>query len=342
MSSGGSYSDYTKKTSRVKAAFTGTDEEKVAALHLRSTRIAELRDTVTEREEPIIRDTSGLYDPKYVMQTISRPAEGVVRIHDFLFDNSGSNREIAAHLRKSSGYFNSVMNILDPTAQFSTTYFSDHTDGARFEQMIDYIFPNPEGDKVMFSTLRHTQPANGYDAAEAIECALWNACKKDFGKATERHLYLVTDVVGHGMGLASDDGCPYQRDWRDSLKLVAETYKSFNVVGCGDCKRTGELQKKFIAPERVPFDLIDLSGIEDLRYRLGITGNAILFLVARNTGLQGVEMFLSFLYEKWLEEPLFGANTDMSARQAIQRFAKYIEDPQDQIDKIMEKVLGNP
>jgi hypothetical protein len=166
------------------------------------------------------------------------------------------------------------------------------------------------------------------------------ACEIDFGDAEKRHLYLVTDVVAHGMGLRPDDGCPNQVDWRKAVERVEQTFTSFTVIGCGNDPDVGELQKQFLKQERVAFDLIDLSEIRSLQYRLGITQNAFLFLVARSTGLQGVELFLRTLYNKWRMEPLFGANTELSAKEAITRFLKYVEADAGMLEKLREKIFS--
>jgi len=337
MGSGGSYDSYSEDYSYTKKAVSGDKE----AIRERKKRLKAHRATMGEKKKVIKRKTDNLYDPNLVNLEITSPKPSVERIHIVLIDNSGSNRTIAESLKESSGYLTSVLKDVDPQSQIAFIYFSDHGDGDRLMQEVDFIFPDKKGDKALYSTIQHVGPANGHDAAEAIECALWEACEKDFGNAKEKHLYLVTDVVAHGMGLRSDDGCPLQRDWRDSVDRVNETFDSFTVVGCGNDPHVGNLQKQFIEPKRQKFDLIDLSAIPEQRHRTGITCNAILFLIARHTGLQGVEMFLSFLYEKWLKNPIFGANTDMRAKEAIRRFGKYIDAPKSKIDKMMKKVLDD-
>lgn len=232
------------------------------------------------------------------------------------------------------------MKSLDVESQFAFNYFSDHTDGDLLYQEIDFVSPGEKADKILFSTIKQVKPAHGHDAAEAIECALWKACDINFNEAEEKHLYLITDVVAHGMGLTGDDGCPLQRDWRDSLKRVNKTFDSFIVIGCADMKEAAELQKKFLAPERLAWDFIDISEVQESYHRMALTVNAILFAVARNLGKQAVEMFLGFLYEKWLNDPVFGADTDRRAKEGIRRFGKYIEAPPDEVEKTMRKVLA--
>lgn len=339
MGSGGSFKSYSGSYKRTKKLVSDDDVERDRAVSKRKDRIASSRATMGEKKESTTRETKGLYNSELVRSKITKPKERTERIHIVLIDNSGSNRVIAEYLKKSSGYFLGVLNNIDPESQIAFNYFSDHTDGDRLMQEIDFISPDEEGDKILYSTLQHTLPANGYDEAEAIECVLWDICGKHFGDVKEKHLYLVTDVVAHGMGLISDSGCPLQRDWKKSVEEVYETFDSFVVVGCGDDPRVGDLQKQFIKPERLAFDLIDLSAIPEQAHRTGISGNAILFLIARHTGFQGVEMFLSFLYEKWLKDPVFGANTDMRAKEAIRRFGKYIEAPEEEIEKMMKKIL---
>jgi hypothetical protein len=333
-----SYSDRLEERSR---AFSSDETTREKAYATRKSYLAKAKEEVTFKaaKPRVERDASDLYDPSMVRKKITCPANDVERIHIALIDNSGSNRIIADHLKKSSGYLMSVINTLDAKSQIAFMYCSDHGDGENFMQPVDYLFPDKEGDKALHSTLRNVSPANGFDPAEAFECALWEACHLNFGGAKHKHLYLVTDVVAHGMGLAGDDGCPFQRDWRDSVRKVYETFDSFEVVGCGSDAHVGHLQEQFLKPERVAYDLVDLSSIQESDHRARITGNALLFLIARHTGMQGIELFLSFLYEKWIEDPIFGGQTVSRAKEMIQRFGKYVEASEDEVKTLMDKIL---
>lgn len=301
-------------------------------------RLDEARRTVAEKKERKRRED--IYDKKCVRLGITKPKTGVERVHIVLVDNSGSNRLIARHLRNSSGHLVSALRSIDPQSQIAFCYFSDHCDGEGIRQEVDYITPDEEGDKILNSTVTHIRDVSGGDEAEAIECALLDMCNLDFGEAKTKHLYLVTDVVGHGMGLRSDDGCPFQRDWRNSLDRVREVFDSFEVIGCSENPHTGKLQQQFVAPERLAYDLIDLSQIREHEHRLAVTGNTLLFLIARRRGTQTAEMFLGFLYEKWNSDPVFGANTDLRAKEAIRRFAKYLETPAEETERMLARIFG--
>ncbi len=296
----------------------------------------------TKSAEPReVRDEREVYDKSLVKLKVTAPDEKAERVHVVLIDNSGSNRAIAEHLKRSSGYLLAVLKAIDPGSRICFIYFSDHCDGPRILQPVDYVAPDEKGDKILHSSISHIAAADGGDAPEAIECALWEACDLPFGHVQDRRLYLVTDVVAHGMGLRGDDGCPRHRDWRKSLERVHETYRSLEVVGCGAERDCAELQKKFILDvKRLPYDLIDLSSIQTHEHRCGITGNALLFLIARHQGNQTVEAFLMTLYEKWLKEPIFGANTDMNAREAIRRFGKYVEASPEAVAQMIDKVFS--
>ncbi len=286
-----------------------------------------------------VRDTSQIYDSSMVRPTITHPKPGVNTVHVVLVDNSGSNRAIAQHLRNSSGYLVAGLSSMDPTSQTAFIYFSDHCDGGLIMQEVDFFSPDAEGDRVLASTTHRVRDASGGDEPEAIECALKRVCEIDFGSATKKHLYLVSDVVGHGMGMEGDDGCPNQQNWKRSVELVGRNFTSFEVIGCGDSPQIVELQKQFLAPDRVALDLIDLSSIRETRHRQAITGNALLFLIARHLGRQTIQMFLSVLYEKWLSDPIFHGETDRRAKQMIQRFLKYIDLPDDVVDKMRADIL---
>ncbi len=306
----------------------------------REERIKSSRATMGEKKVAPRRVLEDFYDESKVRKGITKPKPGVKRIHIVQIDNSGSNRTIAKHLKQSSGYLTAVLKIIDPESQIAFDYVSDHCDGKNLSQQVDYVSPDKEGDATLVSTISHVSDAHGGDEAEAFECTLNDACELDFGDAEEKHLYLVTDVVAHGMGMSSDEGCPKQGDWKKTLKKVAKTFTTFEVVGCANYPENAALQKKFFSPDRVEFDLIDVSSIKETYHRMAITGNALLFLIARKRGKQAVEAFLGFLYEKWLEEPIFGLDSDKRAKEMIRRFGKYLEWPEKEIEAMMKKVLA--
>ncbi|MFA5854140.1 MAG: hypothetical protein WC866_03555 [Patescibacteria group bacterium] len=323
---------------------TDDPEARRRAEESRRARIASARSDIGAGHiaKPVARDERQVYDPAAVKNVITKPSTAAQSVHIILVDNSGSNEAIASHLRASSGYLLPMLRGIDAASEAAWVYFSDHSDGADIMQEIDFIQPNEAGDKTMLSTLRHVRGADGGDAPEAIECALWRACDIDFAHVpkAQRSLYLVTDVVAHGMGMRGDNGCPDRRDWRDSLARVEQTYSRFTVIGCGADKNHSALQPKFLKPERVAYDLIDLSAIRSDDHRMRITGNALLFLIARNRGPQTVERFLMALFEKWLSEPIFGANTELNAKEAVRRFGKYLEISEDEREALMDRIFA--
>lgn len=338
--SGASYRSYGSTLGGTKELFSSDAKKAKKAAEERKERLGVSRATVETKKIRESRVVEEIFDRSLAKNTITSPKKGVKRLHILLVDNSGSNHRIASHLRASSGYLAAMLNAIDPESQVAFMYFSDHCDGPHIWQEVDYVTPDEEGDKVLLASIANIVPAGGGDAPEAIECALWEICKKDFGDAEEKHLYLITDVVAHGMGMRGDDGCPEQRDWKKSVKKVKEIFTTFTVIGSGEDDEDAELQKQFLDPDRVKYDLIDLSNIKETWHRQAITGNAFLFLVARNTGKQAVELFLCMLYEKWLQDPVFGKDTDQLAKEAIRRFGKYLEQEKDEIDKLMAKVLA--
>lgn len=336
--SGLSHDSYSRSLNRYTS---GKDSDgKLRAKRINETRreILVKTDDELRKKTEVKRQVTDIYDKSFIRSEITEPKPETKRIHIVIIDNSGSNRIIAAHFRESSGYFTSVLKSIDPTSQIAFMYYSDHCDGDHINQEIDYVSPDEEGDKIIHSTARLIVPVSGGDAPEAFECALYDVCQKKFGNAEYKHLYLVTDEVAHGMGEQGDEGCPFQKNWKDSVELVYTTFNSFEVIGCGNA-RISKLQAQFIKPERVGFDFLDLSEIPEEKHRKAISGNSLLFLIARKTGLQTIELFLSFLYEKWLESPIFGRKSDARAKEMIERFGKYIEAPEQRVIEILQKVL---
>lgn len=316
----------------------GYESSRAKRIHETKKSLFTSSDEDLRKKTEVKREVDKIYDKKFIRSEITEPKPETKRIHIVIIDNSGSNRIIANHFRESSGYFTSVLNSIDPTSQIAFMYYSDHCDGNHINQEIDYVSPDEEGDKIIHSTARNIVPASGGDSPEAFECALYDVCQKNFGNAEFKHLYLVTDEVAHGMGESGDDGCPYQRNWKDSVELVYKTFTTFEVVGCGNA-RLSKLQTQFLKPDRVGFDFMDLSEIPEEDHRKTISGNSLLFLISRKTGLQTIELFLSFLYEKWLESPIFGRKSADRAKEMIERFGKYIEAPEQRIMEILKKVL---
>jgi hypothetical protein len=233
---------------------------------------------------------------------------------------------------------------LDPQAQIAFIFFSDHCDGRNLRQDADWVTPDEEGDAIMFASIDAIRNADGGDEPEAIECILHMAAALDFGHVAkkDRHLYLVTDVVAHGMGMRGDGGCPTHDDsfWRTALQEVNDTFGTFQVIGTADNQSAARLQCQFITdPTRLAFDFLDVSDVRSHEHRCGITGNAVLFLIARNRSPQAVEGFLLALFEKWLTEPLFGANTELNAREAIKRFMRFLEMSDEEKKRLEEKIF---
>jgi hypothetical protein len=323
----------------------GSDEERDSLREEREKRIKTARESVSEKSTKPRSQVNHQekYDSSLVQKKICQPAAGVKRVYIILIDNSGSNEFIASHFRKSSEYLQVNLNLIDPSAQFVFVYFSDHCDGDRYWQPVNFIFPDDNGEKILISTLNKIVGADGGDAAEAHECALYDACQINFGDAIERHLIMVSDVVGHYMGMDSDTGCCHQQDWKEAVNLVDKTFTSFEFIGCGNRPSVGELQKQFINlchPELLYQNFINLSYIQESVHRLGIVLNTFLFLVARRRGIQSLEGFLARLYEKWLNDPIFGDQTDSRAKEAIIRFAQFIPGQSSEIIDIMSRVLS--
>jgi len=277
------------------------------------------------------RDTRELYDSTQAKNTITSPSKEAKRAVVVLVDNSGSNRAIAEHFLKSSGHFTAFAQSVDARAEVAFIYFSDHCDGDLLFQYADFASANEKGDKQLYNSFLKIRGASGDDEAEAVECALLRASEIDFGEipVQDRTVILVTDVVGHGMGLQSDDGCPDQVSWRRSMEAIRRTYGKFILIGSGSDPKMVPLQKQFFETSPGVFDsvevarnFIDLSSIKEATHRNGIVANAVLFCMARNAGKQSIQMFLAALYAKWLSSPIFGVRTDDMAKIRIRAFAE--------------------
>jgi hypothetical protein len=334
---------YTKKS----YAVSSDAEERSELEHDRTLRIEESKSEIASKSlhaRPT-RDPKENYSKEHVRLVMTKPDPKVKRIYVCLIDNSGSNRAISNHIKHSSNYLRVNLELIDPEAQFAFIYFSDHCDEEQWWQPIDWIFPSSEGEKILTSTLFHVVDVHGGDEPEAHECAFWDACDLNFGKAEKKHLILISDVTGHNMGMEKterDDGCINQRDWHKSLGRVDETYSTFEMIGCGNDLHVAKLQEKFISlyhPELLAKNLISLSYLKDPLHRLGIVPNAFLFLVARHGGPQVVEAFLARLYEKWIDDPIFGKDTDMRAKEAILRFSKFIPSQREDVIQMMSRIL---
>lgn len=324
-------------------------ESKTAAERERALKKADAeREKVRKEEEARAnerkRDTTEVYDRGAVRSTITRPPAEADRLVILLIDNSSSNFEVAKNFWATSGYLLATLGAFSPKTALAVSYFSDHCDNSRIRQDVDYVLPGEEGDRILHSTTRHVEGAGGGDDAEAHECILRDICdlKFDHIPKERRHVILVSDVAGHGMGHRGDDGCPRNVDWKDSVARVHKTFATFQVVFSGMEPSFRSHSQKFISAERLAFDHVDLSSIKSTKHRLGIIGNAVLFLIARSIDRQMAIVFLQLLYAKWLAEPIFGQETDMNARVAIQRFIKYLGIPEgsDEERELLDRIFA--
>jgi hypothetical protein len=343
----GSRDVYERSYHETSSSFDADEAVRREARERRRERLNEHRSDLGRERARETRNEDQVHDTSKVRLGIKSPRAGVNRLHVFLVDNSGSNERIAKNIRAGSGYLVATLNAVDPEAQYAFMYFSDHRDGMRFIQEIDWFGPDEEGDVILNSTNRQIMPANGHDAPEAIECALKRACELDFGDAEEKHLYLVSDQIAHGMStqeyaaiFGGDEGCPKGQMIQDSIGMVRQVYRSFQMVGCAEHPVVGKIQRQFFTDARVALDHLDLSHVKSPSHRLQLVSNALLFLVARHQGMQSVEMFLSALYEKWLADPVFGMASDTKARGQIHSFGEYLEAPQEQIEAMMQRIFG--
>lgn len=338
--SGSSY-DNTSKGTDVYRGWSSRDDSVRLEVKREHSRVVEEARSKIDRGEAVKppkvnRDVREITDSRLARNVITHPSPSARRVVVVLVDNSGSNRKIADHLKTSSGYLMSFLRTVDPDAEIAFVYFSDHRDGPRCLQYSDFVAPTPVGDKVLFNSLERVEGAHGHDEPEAIECALHDAAQINFAHVpvADRTLILVTDSVAHGMGNPEDDGCPDQRSWRKSMEEVRKSYGKFVLVGSGSNKPMADIQRKFfetsfdtkgngVSDETdIARNFIDLSDIESSDHRNGIVGNSILFVMARNTGKQGIPVFLAGLYAKWLQNPIFGTRTDELARTRISAFAR--------------------
>lgn len=297
--------------------------------------------TVAKAPEPIRTNI----DLSLAQNYIGDPPTGARDIYILLTDYSGSNREIGMAVTKAAGHMHSMLAGLSTAVAIAFQLFSDHTDGPGLFQEANYTTPDDLGAKILQASIAMIKPAYGDDEPEAIECALRRATQYSFGTVPQarRHLILVTDQVAHGMGYTGrDNGCPDQRDWRDSLRAVHETFGSFTMIASGNDTSIFTLQKQLFTPERLKWDMMNLVTAARLTHeeRCRLVPNAILFLIARSLGQQTVEGFLMTLYEKWIADPRYGGDSERRARDQIADFVEYLEIDPAQRQKLLRRIFG--
>lgn len=345
---GGSYKSYTDRSTRYASSDAST---RSAALEERESVLRDARSRMKEEAPRERAKAAPKADEIPVEQhlannCIDAPPAEAQELDIILVDNSGSNRAIAESIRRASGYIHTNASVLAGTSAIAFQFFSDHCDGLKgLFQEAGYTMPGEHGEKVLRASVARIFGAGGGDAPEAIECALLRASEYSFGTRIpkeKRHLYLVTDEIAHHMGpKENDDGCPDQVDWKKSLQQAHGVFGSFQVIASGHDAQTFELQKKFLAENRVQWDLLNLAtGNLTHEERCRLVPNSILFLVARNRGRQTVEMFLMTLYEKWLANPQYGSDSERRARLQISDFAQYLEIEANERAELLKRVFG--
>ncbi len=345
--SGGRYSESKERvyrSSKLESSDSATREKEQAEY---KSRIASARAEAPHKKAERTYNPQEDYDLAKVRLKITEPPKSAEELNICAIDNSGSNEKIAQKFRDSSPYIMSVLEAINPKAAICFTYFSDHCDRNLLHQEVDYVQPNQLGSQILASSAGAIKAAGGGDEPEAYECELKMVTTQiPFGNAKYKNLFLIGDQVAHGMDQsANDSGCPLDIDWQDHARAAYKVYDTFQVIGCGADSRIMALQQRFLRPERVPWDHVDLSSIEENKHRLMITPNVLLFLIARNydrahnLGLKKTKTFLHMLYENWLSNPIFGADTDRKAKEMIMRFAKYLEHPQAEINAMLKDIF---
>lgn len=343
----GSYDSYSNRMREARHYLADSSSEEAQSAH--RSRAGRMREATENASREPARHVAKAPEPirqpinaSLARNMITKPPVAATEAHIVLVDNSGSNRAIADTLKRSAGYLHAICGQIAGNATIALIFFSDHCDGDLLFQEADYTSPGKEGEDVLRASIAQIQGAGGGDEPEAIECALFKACELDFGKIekAKRFLYLVSDEVAHGMGQSGDAGCPHQKNWQKGVAKVHENFGSFQVVASGGDREIFNLQKQFIAKERLQFDLMDLATgklTHDERCRL--VTNALLLFVARNRGLQAVTTFLMLLVEKWLAEPQYGSETLPRARRQINDFCQYLDISEDKKKDLLEKIF---
>jgi len=123
---------------------------------------------------------------------ITAPSPKAERLHLVLVDNSGSNRRIAQHLKRSAKYLLTNLEALDPDSQMAMMFFSDHCDGDKLRQDCDWVTPDEEGDQILLASIDCIKNANGGDEPEAIECILDMASKLNFSSVPSARRFVMS------------------------------------------------------------------------------------------------------------------------------------------------------
>lgn len=367
--SGSSYKGTTRAVSNYESLRSADKEVRLDAHRVHREVVSKARVEIAEGRAvappKVQRNEREVYDPKLASNVLTVPEPGGTRAYLILVDNSGSNSSTAEHIKTSSGYLCANAQILVPNIRFGMMYCSDHGDGPRHIQYVNFVKPDEAGDKRLFSSLTNVFPASGRDLPESIECWLKDAANVQFGDIPKemRTLVLVTDSWAHD-GIPSeelselsrkysanfrDDGCPAQVSWRASMRAVREHYGSFVLIGSGNNPDIANWQRKLFENEQQMIDdvdaalnFIDLSTIPKQEHRNAIVGNALLFIMARDDSAQTMELFLSSLYAKWLLNPIFGGDTTERAEKQIRNFSKYLAGIMSpaEIDALMTRVFA--
>lgn len=339
MGSSGNEEDYRKSYRNV-----ASSDEKSRKARVESTAYEVHKGE--KKEEKKVRDVKELTKNARIADKITSPDAKANAIWVIGVDNSGSNRTIADHMKESSGYINGFLGMISPGDQICFIFFSDHCDGSHIFQDVDYLYPDKDGDAVMYATLDRVSPAGGGDFPEAIECLFKKASALNLGQPNQKkNFVLITDSVPHGLGKKigmEDSGCPDQISWEYQLSSLRSKFDNFFVIACGDDENIESAQRQLmVGNEDERLNFISLINVKDADHRKKITPTAFIFLVARQQGLQNCELFLSVLYEKWMVNTTdFGTQAPQKAREAISRFGNYLDITDEEKQKFFKKVFA--
>ena len=350
----GSSSRYEETYNQTRALYSDDQAERARAEAERASRIEAARrqaeaEQARRQAKPLEAPTM-VTERRLAQMVVEEPPKTARRAYTLLFDNTYSNRLIAEAARAGFERITGRLRGLQRTATVASVWHSDHGDGDDMIQETNWMTLDDQGERVFLAGISEVRSGLGDDLPEASECALHHVAQYRFGTIprSHRHLIFVTDQVAHGMGSPyGDNGCPYGRDWRASLREVAKTYGTFEVIACGHDSKTFNLQKQFIqTPGRLAYDLVDLASADpqELTHeeRLRLVIPTVLFLMARSISKQAVERYLMALYEEWLAAKQYGSDTDPRARRQIGQFTEYLEIGDAERAQLLEKIFGKP
>jgi len=181
----------------------------------------------------------------------------------FMFDTTGSMDVYLSEVQTHIQLIVREIRKRVPDARISVIAYKDHEQGPYVTKTLG--FTDKEEEIITFLRSAEIAPGAGGGGAEAVECALHDACQLEWSPGMKgKAIILIGDKPPHGV-MDSFEECTSRRDYREETQNLIEKHVKIYTVLCNNVAETKSnfewfAQKtggKFVTLEAI-HDLVEL------------------------------------------------------------------------------------